>query len=92
MAEIAFSIMFGAVVVYIVLGNYLYFAKVLPVLNEPPKILPSGQIDDVDRYLELLDERRERQWFVPILQNIRIISSVYLLGFAITVAMIYLES
>ena len=92
MAEIAFSIMFGAVVVYIVLGNYLYFAKVLPVLNEPPKMLPSGQIDDVDRYLELLDERRERQWFVPILQNIRIISSVYLLGFAITVAMIYLES
>ena len=92
MAEIAFSIMFGAVVVYIVLGNYLYFAKVLPVLNEPPKILPSGQIDDVDRYLELLDERRERQWFVPILQNIRIISSVYLLGFAITVAMIYLDS
>ena len=61
MAEIAFSIMFGALVVYIVLGNYLYFAKVLPVLNEPPKMLPSGQIDDVDRYLELLDERRERQ-------------------------------
>ena len=71
MAEIGYSIMFGAVVVYIVLGNYLYFAKVLPVLNEPPKMLPSGQINDVDRYLELLDERRERQWFVPILQNVR---------------------
>ena len=92
MAEIAFFIMFGAVVVYVVLGNYLYFAKVLPVLNEPPKLLPSGQINDVDRYLELLDERLEHQWFVPILQNTRKITTVYLIGFAITVAVIFLGS
>jgi hypothetical protein len=91
MAEIAFDTMFGAVVVYVVLGNYLYFAKVLPVLNEPPKLLPSGQMNDVDRYLDSLDERLENQWFVPILKNIRVITIVYLIGFSITVAMIFLD-
>jgi len=92
MAEIAFSIMFGAVVVYVVLGNYLYFAKVLPVLEEPPKLLPSGQVKDIERYLESLDERLKRQWFVPILQNIRTITIIYLIGFAITLAVIFLGS
>ena len=92
MAEIAFLILFGVTVVYIVVGNYLYFAKVLPILNEPPKMLPSGQIDDIDRYLELLDERLAHQWFVPILQNARKITAVYLIGFAITVVVIFLGS
>lgn len=91
MAEIVFFIMFGAVTVYVVLGNYLYFAKVLPVLKESPKLLPSGQLNDVDRYLELLDERFAHQWFVPILQNARIIAIVYLIGLATTVAMILID-
>ena len=92
MAEIAFFIMFGAVVVYVVLGNYLYFAKVLPVLDEPPKLFPSGQLRDIERYLELQDERVERQWFVPILQNIRNITIIYLVGFAITLAVVFFSS
>ena len=62
MAEIASFIMFGAVFVYVVIGNYLYFVKVLPDLNEPPKFLPSRQLNDVDRYLELIDGRREHRW------------------------------
>ena len=92
MAEIAFLIMFGAVVVYVVLGNYLYFAKVLPALNEPPKLLPSSQVRDVERYLESLDERLQRQWFVPIVQNIRTITIIYLVGLAITIAVTFLGS
>lgn len=92
MAEIAFFIMFGAVIVYVVLGNYLYFTKVLPVLDEPPKLLPGGQVRDIDRYLESLDERVERPWFVPILQNIRTITIIYLVGFAVMIALIFVGS
>lgn len=92
MAEFAFLIMFAAVVVYVVLGNYLYFSKVLPALGEPPKLLPSGQVRHVEQYLESLDERLERQWFVPILQNIRTITVVYLIGFAVTTSVIFLAS
>lgn len=92
MVEMAFFIMFGAAVVYVVLGNYLYFAKVLPALDEPPKLLPSGQVRDIDRYLESLDERVERPWFVPILQNIRTITIIYLIGFAVTIAVIFVGS
>ena len=92
MAEIGFFIMFGATVVYVVLGNYLYFAKVLPFLGEPPKLLPTDQVRDIERYLESLDERLERQWFVPILQNIRTISIIYLAGLTITLAVIFLGS
>ena len=92
MAEIVFFIIFGAVVVYVVLGNYLYFVKVLPALDESPKFLPSGQVRDIERYLESLDERVKRQWFVPILQNIRTITIIYLVGLAITLAVIFLSS
>jgi len=89
MAEFAFPIMFVAVVVYVVLGNYLYFLKVLPALGEPPRLLPSGQVRQVERYLESLDERLNRQWFVPILRNIRTITIVYLIGFAVTISVIF---
>ena len=92
MATVAFFIMFGAVIVYVVLGNYLYFTKVLPALDEPPKLLPGGQVRDIDRYLESLDERVERPWFVPVLQNIRTITIIYLIGFAVTIAATFLGS
>jgi hypothetical protein len=91
MTEIAFFILFGAVVVYVGLGNYLYFAKVLPALNEPAKLLPSSQWKDVERYLKLLDERRENPWFRAILRNALSISIVYLIAFAITIVLIFLD-
>ena len=91
MAETALFIMFGATVVYVVLGNYLYFAKILPTLNEPPKFRPSGQLNDVERYLELIDEQRKRPWFEPILRNARRISGIYSIGFVISAALIFLD-
>jgi hypothetical protein len=91
MTEISFFIMFGAVVVYVGLGNYLYFAKVLPALDEPAKLLPSSQWKDVERYLKLLDERRENPWFGAILRNALTISVVYLIAFAITIVLIFLD-
>jgi len=91
MAEMAFFIMFVAVVIYIVVGNYLYFAKVCPALDEPPKLLPWSQWSDVERYLALIDERRERPWFASILRNTLAISIIYLIGFTITIVLIFLD-
>ena len=92
MAETTFFIMFGAIVVYVVLGNYLYWAKILPTLDKPMELMPSGQLRDVDRYLEILDEQERRPWFVPLLRNIRVISGIYLISFATTVALIIADS
>ena len=88
MADTAFHIMFTASIVYVLLGNYLYLAKVLPALGEPPKLLPSSQLKDVDRYLELVDGQQNEQWFVPLLRNVRAINAVYVIGFAVTVTLI----
>lgn len=88
MAEITFIIMFAAVVVYVVLGNYLYWAKILPALDKPMELMPRGQLRDIDRYIELLDEQGERPWFGPILRNVRMITVACLLGYALTFAVI----
>jgi hypothetical protein len=60
--------------VYIVLGNYLYFAKVLPAIGENPSGLPSRQLVQVRCYLSLVDRSGERPWFLPYLRNIGKIS------------------
>lgn len=92
MADSAFFIMFGAAAVYAILGNYLYFSKVLPAIDQPPKFLPGGQMSQVDQYLATLAERDERQWFEPLLRNARHIGVIYIIGFAITGALIIIES
>ena len=91
MADTAFFFMFGAAIAYTLLGNYLYFCKVLPALGQSPNFLPSGQLNHVDQYLQSLDESRERQWFEPILRNARTINVAYIIGFAITIALVFLE-
>ena len=91
MAETAFSVMFGATVVYVVLGSYLYLAKILPALDKPAALLPSGQLRDVERYLEILEGQARRPWYGPILRHVRLITIIYLIGFAISIVLIYID-
>lgn len=77
--------------VYIVLGNYLYFSKILPVLEEAPKFLPSAQFDDADRFLLIMDERGERPWFAPFLRHQRMIAGIYIIIFLIVVVFLVLR-
>ena len=86
MEEIVFGVLFLAVVVYIILGNYLYFAKILPALDEAPKFLPSAQFNVVDRFLLILDENDEQPWFAPILRHQRMIATIYVIGFVAVIA------
>jgi hypothetical protein len=86
MEEIVFGLLLLALAVYIILGNYLYFAKILPALDEAPKFLPSAQFDDADRFLLILDERGEYPWFTPILRHQRKIVTAYVIAFVVFVA------
>jgi len=90
MDEVVFAILFLAVAAYIILGNYLYFAKILPTLDESPKLLPSAQFDDADRFLLIMDERGEHHWFIPILRHQRVIATVYVIAFGVVVAFLLL--
>jgi hypothetical protein len=92
MVDTAFFIMFGAAIVYLLLGNYLYFSKVLPSLDKSPALLPSSQLSHIDQYIATLDEQSERRWFEPILRHARIINAMYIIGFAVTITLVFLES
>ncbi len=88
MEEIIFGVFFLAVAAYIIVGNYLYFAKILPALDEPPKLLPSAQFDDADRFLLILNARGEYPWFAPILRHQRKIATVYVIAFVILIVLL----
>ena len=87
MEDALFNFLFLATAAYLILGIYLYFSKVLPALDEPPKFLPTGQLDDVDRYLQILDETGQSRWFKPILRNARKIILALLIGYMIFLAL-----
>ena len=88
MEETVFGVLFFATIIYVILGNYLYFTKILPTLDEPPKFLPSAQLNDVERFLQILDKRGEDRWFAPILRHVRTIGIALLIGYAAFVALL----
>ncbi len=45
--------------------------------------MPSGQLNDIDRYLQILDETGQSPWFQPILRNVRKILLALLIGILI---------
>lgn len=70
---------------YVVVGNYLYFAKVLPVLRTAglsglPRALPSAQIKQFRQAAAVLEGRGERRWFFPLMRRFGEITCV-VLGF-----------
>lgn len=71
-----FVFVFLVVAIYIIVGNYLHFAKVLKALDEPPSMTPSGQLAQIDRYLQTLDETQKQAWSARVLGHIRAISVV----------------
>ena len=80
LVELFFIILFILLVVYIALGNYLYWVKILPVLNEHggnehPIALP-GQFKQIDTYISILNKNKSKPWFYFYLKHIRMISFV----------------
>jgi hypothetical protein len=64
---------------YIVLGNYLYFGKVLPTLDTAglggvPKMLPSAQFRQMSQAAAILRESGETGWYVATMRRFREIS------------------
>jgi hypothetical protein len=66
--ELHFALVFGLTAVYVMVGNYLYFCKVLPSLEAPPNFLPTSQWRHVKKHLELLDIARQHPWYYAVLK------------------------
>ncbi len=72
-----FLVVWGLVSVYVVIENYLYFAKVLPGLGgASPKLPLFGQFSQIEDYLNGLDQKGERPWFYAFLRHTRMITLV----------------
>jgi len=83
--ESYYSVIWFLIVLYVVLGNYLYFAKVLPALKSDtgdaaPRFLPSGQFRQVKEYLRLLEREPTRPWFYHFLKNLAAITALLVLA------------
>ena len=72
--EAYFNFVFILVAIYVIFGNYLYFKKIIPALNTAPGLLPSTQFKHMQLYLDMLQERGERPWFLFYLKNIKAIT------------------
>lgn len=75
---------------YVVVGNYLYFAKVLPGLardglDGSPKFLPWKQLRQVDLFFARFAPDAPRPWFHGVLSHARGITVVVLLMVALAV-------
>ena len=71
------------VMVYVVVGNYLYFTKVLPALSRDgldgwPKFMPSKQLGQVDLFLSRFPPTAPRPWYYGVLSRVRAISAAVL--------------
>ena len=82
--DLHFGIVFVLFAVYIVLGNYLYFWKILPAIERAggdsvPAFLPSGQFRQTRRYVDMLDQRNDRPWYYFFLRFDRHIALVLVL-------------
>ena len=82
--------------VYLLLGNYIYFAKVLPTLGEhgrpaAPRFTPTAQLKQVEEYLSLLSRTADRPWFLGYLRHIRLVT-LLLLGLMLSFLIIILWS
>ncbi|MEM1080197.1 MAG: hypothetical protein AAGH65_01315, partial [Pseudomonadota bacterium] len=72
---------------YALLGNYLYFSKILPAFNNDtgdaaPRFLPSGQLSQIKGYLSLLEKEQKRPWYYYFLKNLAGINALLLLAIA----------
>jgi len=72
--EAYFNFIFILVALYVIVGNYLYFRKVVPALDTAPGLLPSTQLKHMQIYVTMLQEQGERPWFFFYLKNIKAIT------------------
>ena len=75
MAEKWFWFVWAITLAYVIIGNHLYRGRVLRALNEPPHLLPSAQLAQVDRYLRMLDDIQKQTLSARVLRNVRAITA-----------------
>lgn len=86
-----FTVVRSLVIVYVVLGNIVYFRHVLPALGESPS-WGSAQFKQFDRYVALLSPRRDRPWFFLFLKHIRAVTGILLALMVLVGVLAWLEA
>jgi hypothetical protein len=84
MGTFIFFTAWTVVMLYVTLGNYLYFTKVLPALSRDGldgslKFTPSKQLGQVEVFLSRFPLTAPRPWFYGVLLHIRAITAAVLL-------------
>jgi len=85
--EIYFLIVWLVVALYVLLGNYVYYSKILPALrndtaNAAPSFMPSGQFRQVKEYIRVLEKEQKKPWFYYLLKNLAAITALLVLAMA----------
>jgi hypothetical protein len=94
MGTLIFFTAWTIVMLYVTLGNHLYFPKVLPALSRHGldgslKFTPSKQFGQVELFLTRFPPTAPRPWFYGVLLHVRAITaSVLLVELAGMVALI----
>jgi hypothetical protein len=88
LGTVVFVTAWAFMMIYVLMGNYLYFTKVLPALGRAsldgwPKFLPSSQLEQVDRYLNMLPPDAPRPWYCAILSRVRTLTVAVVLIWAL---------
>ncbi len=96
MGILIFLITWTSVMVYVVVGNYLYWTKVLPALSRDGldgsvKFMPSKQFGQVDLFLTRFPPTAPRPWFYGVLSHVRAIcAALIVLELVAIVAVVWL--
>ena len=65
------------IIVYVIIGNYIYFTKVLPGIGTPVKLSGLKEFDHIALYLQIIEEKNEDPpWFFFYLKNMKKIAVI----------------
>ncbi len=94
--ELHFFIFFTLVVIYVIIGNLVYFRNVIPALeennmgNKMGNVIPSGmpfrQRKHVKQYLRILNENNLKPWFYYYL---KFIDAIFIVIFILFISLLF---
>ena len=79
--ETYFLVVWGLLIAFIAVYNYLYITVVVPALkgirgNAQIELMPSKQIEDIDEYVRSLESKNSKPWQYYPARYIRAVAAV----------------
>jgi hypothetical protein len=90
MAVVFFFLTFFLFAAFGVLFLLLYGTRVLPFLGESVEFLLSNRYSQIERYVKLVDEAGETNWYIPLLRRIKLIQTIMVFLLFIVFGLVFL--